>query len=190
MDAARTHPCNATTDSRRRCTIDEMPALSVPLLLDYLYWMRDRVLREAATLDADAFLATPSLHRRDLRATLAHELDVELCWRARLRGEPAAAWGPEAEPKPEEFPTVAVLMDRWIVDEGEMRSWIASLSPVDLDAPVTVNGLEGRSLAMYLLHVLEHGVTEFAAAAAILGELGHEIADMSVLQYLATTEDR
>jgi uncharacterized damage-inducible protein DinB len=154
------------------------------MLVDYLYWMRDRVLREAAELEAEAFLESPKLHRRDLRATLAHELDVELCWRARLRGEPPEAWGPEAEPKPEEFPTVAALADRWRLDEAEMRAWLAGLTPDDLDRAVTVNDLDGRSLAMYLLHVIQHGVTEFAAASAILGELDHEITDMSVLTYL------
>ena len=65
-----------------------------------------------------------------------------------------------------------------------MRAWVAGLTPGDLERAVTVNGLEGRSLATYLLHVIEHGVTEFAAASAILGELGHEITDMSVLTYL------
>jgi uncharacterized damage-inducible protein DinB len=71
------------------------------MLVDYLYWMRDRVLREAAELESEAFLESPKLHRRDLRATLAHELDVELCWRARLRGEPPEAWGrrPSRSPK-------------------------------------------------------------------------------------------
>ncbi len=43
---------------------------------------------------------------------------------------------------------------------------------------------DGRSLELYLLHVIEHGITEFTAAAAILGELGHPITDMAVLHYL------
>ncbi len=74
-----------------------MTTLGVPFLLDYLYGLRDRVAQTAPQLDHARFLDTPSLHGRDLRATLAHELDVEHSWRPKLRGEPMDAWGPDAE---------------------------------------------------------------------------------------------
>lgn len=63
------------TDFRPRCTIDGMPDVNVPMLVDYLYWMRDRVPCEAADLAPAVFLDTPTLHRRDLRTTLAHEIE-------------------------------------------------------------------------------------------------------------------
>lgn len=154
------------------------------MLLDYLYWARDRVLAEAAALPPAALLETPSVHGRDLRATLAHELDVEMSWRGRLRGEPPSAWGPEAEVRPEHFPTLAALQDRWRRDEAAMRAWIAALSPADLAAPVRVNGLEGHPMAVYLLHVLTHGITELNAASAILHELGRDVGDMGLLNAL------
>jgi hypothetical protein len=56
---------------------------------------------------------TQPLHGRDLRGTLVHELDVELSGRARLRGEPPEAWGPEAGLDPERNPTVASLVAHW-----------------------------------------------------------------------------
>ena len=157
---------------------------AIPLLLDYLYWGRDRILAVADGLEGDAFLETPSVHGRNLRATLAHELDVEVSWRGKLRGDPPSAWGPEAEIKPEQFPTLAELATRWRADEAEMRAWIGAMSPADLARPVTVNGLEGYAMAIYLVHVIAHGITEISSAAAILNELGRSTGDLGLLNAL------
>jgi uncharacterized damage-inducible protein DinB len=157
--------------------------VSVGLLFDYLYWLRDRVLDTAASLGA-VFADTPVVGTRDLRATLAHEIDVEMSWRGRLRGEPPAAWGPEAEVRPEQVPTLEAVRQRWATEESAMRSWLGSLSAGDLAAPVRVNDLEGYSLAIYLLHVAEHGVMELAGAAAILAALGRSTGDLGVLDAL------
>jgi uncharacterized damage-inducible protein DinB len=159
-------------------------AALVPFLVDYLYWLRDRVLDTAAALDDAAFLTTPTMHGRDLRATLAHELDVEMSWRGKLQGLPIEQWGPDAEIKPERFATLAELTAAWRDDERKTRDWLATLAPRDLDAATGVNGLDGRPLAVYLLHVIEHGVTEWSIASGLLDELGHEVGDQSILRML------
>ena len=53
-----------------------LPTLGVPLLFDYLYWLRDRVLRTAGKLEAASFRQTRALNGRDLRGTLVHELGL------------------------------------------------------------------------------------------------------------------
>jgi uncharacterized damage-inducible protein DinB len=156
----------------------------IPFLVDYLYWLRDRVLERAAELDDATFLATPRMHGRDLRATLAHEMDVEMSWRGKLQGLPIAQWGPDAEIKPERFANLAELAAAWREDERVAREWLSALGPADLDEPTSVNGLDGRPLAVYLLHVIEHGVTEFSIASGMLDELGHEVGDLSILRML------
>jgi uncharacterized damage-inducible protein DinB len=156
-------------------------------LLDYLYWMRDRVLATAAALDAGTFQHTPVVGHRDLRQTLAHELDVEMSWRGKLRGQPRETWGPAAEIKPEWFPSIALLADYWHGDEAQTRAWVDGLSAADLAGPVTVNGLDGRSLGTYLIAVVAHGITELAAAAAILEQLGHPTGDLGLLNFLDET---
>ena len=153
-------------------------------LIDYLYWMRDRVLEQAATLDAEAFQSTPVVGHRDLRQTLAHELDVEMSWRGKLRGQPRATWGPEAEVKPEWFPSVALLADYWHGDESQTMAWIGGLSDDDLAAPVTVNHLDGRPLSTYITAIVLHGITELTAAAAILEQLGRPTGDVGLLNFL------
>ena len=157
--------------------------VSVAVLFEYLYWLRDRVL-ETATGLGSGFAETPVVGTRDLRATLAHEIDVEMSWRGRLRGEPPTAWGPEAEVKPEHVPTLEAVRERWTAEEAAMRAWLTGLSPAELEAPVRVNNLEGYSLAIYLLHVAEHGVMELAGAAAILAAVGRSTGDLGVLDAL------
>ncbi|HEX2551008.1 MAG TPA: DinB family protein, partial [Nocardioidaceae bacterium] len=111
-----------------------MTTLSIPFLVDYLYWMRDRVLDGAAALAGDAFVAPdgPTLHGRTLRATLAHELDVEMSWRGKLQGLPIEEWGPAAEIKPDRFGSVAELRAAWRDHEHRTRSWVAGLTAADL----------------------------------------------------------
>jgi uncharacterized damage-inducible protein DinB len=159
-------------------------ATLVPFLVDYLFWMRDRVLETAAALDAAAFLQTPRMHGRDLRATLAHEMDVEMSWRGKLQGLPIAQWGPDAEIRAERFSNLAELAVAWREEETATRRWLSTLSRRDLEQPTTVNELDGRPLAVYLLHVVEHGVTELSIASGLLDELGHEVGDLSVLRML------
>jgi hypothetical protein len=47
-----------------------------------------------------------------------------------------------------------------------------------------VNGLGGRSLETYLLHVVEHGITEFTKAAAILAQVGQDPGELSLIAFL------
>ena len=66
------------------------------LLIDHLYWMRDRVLTRAG--EPDVALTDPApVTTRDLRATLVHELDVEWSWRVRLQRDDPTAFSPDDE---------------------------------------------------------------------------------------------
>jgi uncharacterized damage-inducible protein DinB len=156
---------------------------AVALLLDYLYWLRDRVLATATELSDNAYRNAPVVGARDLHATLVHELDVEWSWRRRLRDDPDV-YDKAAELTPADLPDLPSLAGRWHADEREMREWLAGLEPGELDKPVTRNGLEGHSLAVYLTHVIEHGVTELATAAAILHGIGRSTGDLGVLDAL------
>lgn len=153
----------------------------IQLLVGYLYWMRDRVLDTSAALAPEAFVATATVNGRDLRQTLVHELDVEWSWRQRLRDAPPETWGPEAELRVEDYPTVEALAAHWRRDEAEMREWIAGLSDDDLQAPWTAGGLEGFPLWYYLMHILSHGIQQLSGAAAIVSETGHSPGDLDFL---------
>jgi uncharacterized damage-inducible protein DinB len=153
----------------------------IQLLVGYLYWIRDRVLDAAGALGPEAFATTVSVNGRDLRQTLVHELDVEWSWRQRLRGAPPETWGPEAELRVEDYPTVEALVAHWCADEVEMRGWIASLTDENLEAAWTAGRLEGFPLWYYLVHILSHGIQQLTDAAAILSDAGHSPGDLDFL---------
>ena len=160
------------------------PRADVLWLAEYLYWLRDRILAIAGGLTDAQFLGTPAINGRDLRATLVHELDVEIGWRARLQGEPPNRWNDESTLHPEAFPSLAAIEQRWRTDEAEMRGWLSGLTEADLARTTTTSGLEGYSLGIYLMHAVEHGVGEFTNAAAILTAIGRSPGDLGLLDAL------
>jgi uncharacterized damage-inducible protein DinB len=157
--------------------------------IDYVYWLRDRILGQVAKLDPHDWIATATVTSRDLRSTLVHELDVELSWRKRVRGEPDTEWRDRIL-EPGDFPTLADLVTFWRSDERETRDWVAGLDDAALAGPVTVNGLWGYPLTIHLLHVVDHAVQSFAEAAVLLSAAGHSPGDLDFLDFYDTPERR
>jgi len=153
----------------------------VAILFDYLYWLRDRVVAAAATLDPQRFRTTAGSTSRDLRSTLVHELDIEAGWRERLRGSPREVWDHELDP--EHYPMAGVLREAWSRDEGLMRQWIDGLSDENLVTRASMNDLDGYPMWFYLVHVVTHGIQELEDAAVLLNEAGAPISDLGFLYY-------
>src|ERR1035438_5237823 len=87
--------------------------------------------------------------------TLAHLLAVEWLWLERWRGR-----SPQTLPAPEEFPTLAVLSQRWQTLEKAMREYVAGLTEEALECPVTCVSTRGQAwtypLGRMILHLLHH----------------------------------
>ncbi|HKX74671.1 MAG TPA: DinB family protein [Acidimicrobiia bacterium] len=146
------------------------------------YWATDRLLDQAIHLTDDEFASTPG-STRDLRSTLVHTLDTEWSWRLRLQGEAKEIW--EVEMKPEDFPTVAVLVDRWYQDREQMLTWLAGLTEDDLASPPPAEGTD-HPLWYYLLHINHHSALARADAAALLTDRGHSPGDLDFLDYISS----
>jgi uncharacterized damage-inducible protein DinB len=151
-------------------------------LFDYLYWMRDRTLSAASDLPEAQFLSTETVSNRDLRATLVHELDVQWSWRERLRGANWDDWGPDAELKASDYPTLTAIADHWRRDEVDMRSWLGGLSEADLDAAPPGED-DSLPLWRYLMHLVSHGIQQFSEAAVLLTRAGHSPGDIGYLEW-------
>jgi uncharacterized damage-inducible protein DinB len=158
-------------------------------LFDYLYWVRDAVLLQAATLEADRWRGTETVTNRDLRATLVHELDVQWSWRERLRGADWDEWGPDAELKAGDYPTVEALTERWRRDEAETRAWLAGLADGDFDAP-PVRAEDRQPLWHYVMHLVSHGTQQFSEAAVLLTDAGASPGDIGFLEFVQSTGRR
>jgi uncharacterized damage-inducible protein DinB len=155
-------------------------------LLDHLYWVRDRVLEAAASVDASVFTATDTVTHRDLRATLVHELDVQWSWRERLKGADWEEWGEDAELRGEDYPTVEAVAEHWQRDEAVMREWLAGLTDAALDAP-PVRDEDRQPLWHYVMHLYAHGMQQFSEAAVLLTGLGHSPGDIGFLEFVQDT---
>jgi uncharacterized damage-inducible protein DinB len=151
-------------------------------LFEYLYWIRDRALVQAADLTPAAFVDPATVAYRDLRATLVHELDVERSWRLRLQGASSDVWDITLDPI--DYPDVGTLVGHWQDDEGETLNWLSELTDEELSAPVTVNGLEGFPLSTYLVHVVMHGIESMSAAAILLHGTGHSMGEVGFLDFI------
>lgn len=158
----------------------------VTTMFDYLYWIRDRVLGSAARLSDDEFLSAETVTSRDLRATLVHELDVEWSWRERLNPSPGAVSDEEAELRPDDYPNLEDVADHWARDEAEMRAWLTSLTDEDLASSSGIERPGGPPLWVYLIHIVEHGVTELIDAAILLARAGHPAGAITFLDYSDT----
>lgn len=154
---------------------------------DHLSWVADRILAAAERLPTARYASNETVTVRGLRATLVHELDVATSWRLRLQGEPEDRWSAELDPV--DFPTVAVLRERWREEDAETRTWLGAMSDGDLLAPISI-GDGPTPLWMYLEHRFGHTFQQLADAATILTAEGQSPGDLDFLDYLDAARAR
>lgn len=152
-------------------------------LVDYLFWVRDRVLAAASSVPEDEFRSRETVATRDLRATLVHQLENEWAWRIRLSQGAFPVDGLE----PADYPTIDELVSHWHREERDLRAWLEGLSDRQLAArpPGADNVLP---LWRYLVYVVTHGIQQFSEAAVLLTRLGHSPGEIGFLAF-SSVED-
>lgn len=118
---------------------------------------------------------------RNLRATLVHQLENEWAWRIRL----SEGAFPSDGLNPQDYPSLAALVDRWHREEREFRAWFVRLSNRELATrpPGDENAL---SLWRYLTYVVNHGTQQFSEAAVLLTRLGRSPGEIGYLAFCST----
>jgi uncharacterized damage-inducible protein DinB len=158
-----------------------MRTVDIEALFDFTYWADRTILEASSVVPADAFTRPVPITYRNLRGTLVHTLDVEMSWRRRLRGEPKEIW--DASLSDEDYPTVALLAERWARDEAEMRAWIHGLADADLAAIQDLGDSDRFPLWFYLVHIVTHSEQQRRDAQLILRHFGSEPPDLEFLYY-------
>ena len=150
----------------------------VGALVDYLFWVRDRVLAATAALPEDEFRSGDTVTTRDLRATLVHQLENEWAWRVRLsRGA-----FPVGDLVPDAYPTLDGLVTHWHREEAALRLWLGDLSDSQLaERPPGEDDV--LPVWRYLVYVVTHGVQQFTEAAVLLTRLGHSPGELGFLEF-------
>jgi uncharacterized damage-inducible protein DinB len=139
----------------------------------YLYnsWANHRTLDSCAGLSPDQFTRDLGSSFRSVRDTLAHIYGAEWIWLERWHGRI-----PSALPSPADFPGFDSVRSRWAQHEANLASFVASLTPSELERVIKYKNTEGTPfegpLRPMLQHVVNHGSYHRGQIATLPRQLG------------------
>jgi uncharacterized damage-inducible protein DinB len=152
-------------------------------LYQYNQWANKKILDSARNVTREQFLADASFPHGGLRSTLTHTLFAEWIWRNRWEGT-----SPVTRLKPEEFPTLDALLQRWQEEERKLMEFVAAVTDDRLAAPFQYKNTRGVPKEMILwhamAHVVNHGTQHRSETAAMLTEFGCSPGDLDMIYFL------
>jgi uncharacterized damage-inducible protein DinB len=117
-----------------------------------------------------------------IRNTLVHVLSAEWGWLDRCGGHKR---GPAL--KPDDYPDVESLVERWTAVESHIRQFLSSLKDEDLGRTVEYTNPRGEKrsgvLGSLLQHGATHGVHHRGQVALLLRSLGRTPGNFDLLFY-------
>jgi uncharacterized damage-inducible protein DinB len=153
------------------------------LLYKYNQWANGKILEAARNATQEQFLAEASFPHGGLRSTLTHILFAEWIWRSRWEGT-----SPTFRFKPEEFPTLDSLLQRWQAEERRLMDFVDGLTDETLASPFQYKNTKGvpkeNILWHAMAHAVNHGTQHRAEAAALLTEYGCSPGDLDMIYFL------
>ena len=153
------------------------------ILFKYNQWANAKILKAAANITQDQFLADSSFPHGGLRDTLVHTLFGELIYRSHWEGLSLPG-----RLKPEEFPTFESLRTRWFVEETRLMAFIEDLTDEKLNdyfEYLSTKGSYQIMLWQVMTHVVNHGTQHRSEAAAMLTDFGHSPGDLDMIYFLS-----
>ncbi len=161
-----------------------MKKSDVLTLFEYNYWASRLILKAAAGLSTEQFVAPVRLSFGSLRGTLVHTYGAEHLWRLRCQ----EGISPGVMPAEAGFPDLATLIQAWEQEEHAMRAYLASLSDDDLQRTIRYTNTRGVPYETILWQILEHVVnhgTQFRSEAGVaLTESGHSPGDVDFIFFI------
>jgi uncharacterized damage-inducible protein DinB len=122
-------------------------------LYEYNRWANERSFESASKLTLEEYTKDMHSGHRSVRDTFVHFISVEWLYVHRVKGDsPKALWSPL------EFPTLAILRDRWVELTREQMTYIAGLTHEQLETPLTYMNLSAKPMTYPLWRILQHGV--------------------------------
>ena len=108
-----------------------MNAEDFRLLYDYNSWANHRTLDACAQLTEDLFTRDMGSSFRSVRDTLVHVMLVEWLWLERWHGRSPNSFAPASQ-----FPNLGSVRARWTEIDRDLRDYIASLTPEEVQRVV------------------------------------------------------
>ena len=165
----------------------------IKLLYDYNDWADARILAACARVSPEQYAAPNSYGRGGLRATMVHILDNIWQQRITLQGyyqEPLAdeAAYDATELHEDAFPTLAMLRERWMIEQQEMRAYLDTLTEETLNGTIryVIPGAMREHVVWHILldAFIIHATQHRSEAAALLTSYGQSPGDFDFTLFL------
>ena len=163
----------------------------IKLLYDYNDWADARILAACARVSPEQYAAPASYGRGGLRAIMVHILDNLWQQRITLQGyyqEPLAdeAAYDATELHEDAFPTLAVLRERWRLEQQEIRAYLDGLTEETLNSTIryVIPGVVRKRVVWHILmEVIIHATQHRSEAAMLLTGYGQSPGDLDFLPF-------
>ena len=164
----------------------------IKLLYDYNDWADARILAACARVSPEQYAAPTTYGRGGLRATMVHILDNLWQQRITLQGyyqEPLAdeAAYDATELHEDALPTLAMLRERWTIEQREMRAYLDTLTEETLNGMirfVILDAVRERLMWHWLMDDFIHTTRHRSEAAALLAGYGQSPGDLEFTVFL------
>ena len=164
----------------------------IKLLCDYNDWADARLLAACTRVSLEQYTALTPYGHGGLRATMVHILDNIWQQRITLQGyykEPLAdeAAYDATELHEDAFPTLAVLRERWLIEQQEMRAYLDTLTEETLNGTIRYvipGAMRERVVWHILLDVIIHATQHRSEAAALLTGYGQSPGDFDFTMFM------
>ena len=164
-----------------------IPLAVFRLLYDYNWWARDRQLEACAGLTEEQFRRPLGSSFSSLRDTLVHLVQAECVWLDGWQGRSPQMLSAD------DFPTVAVVRERWTEVEGRLRAYLEGLDESAFARPFTRTRPTGETWTSPLwqthLHLLNHQSYHRGQVATLLRQLGAAPPAVDLGYYVVLVQD-
>ena len=149
-----------------------MNAADFVTLYQYNSWANHRVLNSVEQVTADEFTREIQGSFSSLRDTLVHIAGAEDIWLSRWKGLPTPTFF-----QAKDFPTLAVLRERWQTVENAVSEFVRNLNDEDIHQVFSYHNLKGEPysipLGQAMQHVANHSTYHRGQITTLLRQLGH-----------------
>jgi uncharacterized damage-inducible protein DinB len=164
----------------------------IKLMCDYNDWADARLLAACAKVSPEQYAAPTSYGHGGLRATMVHILDNLWQQRITLEGyyqkplENEAAYD-MTELHEDVLQTFAVLQERWMIEQQEMRAYLDTLTEEKLNSTIRYvipGALRERVVWHILMDIIIHATQHRSEAAALLTDYGQSPGDFDFIVFI------
>jgi uncharacterized damage-inducible protein DinB len=121
-------------------------------LYEFNFWAKGRLLADLEALTPDQYAKNLNSSHGGVLGTLVHLVGAEEIWVRRWKGD-----SPTTFLRPEEFPTLESISDRWDMVEHEIMGFCHMLkSDDDIAKQISYKDLKGNPYSMMLSHLMQH----------------------------------